>query len=366
MKTGSGYLGQLDGLRTLSVAAVAWSHWRRYWDSSPPLFPTAELGVETFFVISGFLITGILLSNRSEATRPLVLKHFYIRRFLRIFPLFYATLALALLLHASAMAETWYWHAAYLSNICFYLSGWCGDLGHFWSLAVEEQFYLVWPLLILTLPARYLRLAISLCIVVAPFYALAMNVAHPGFLGQVTASVLMPSCMSALGMGALLALASREPASVPALTRTLLGLGLIGMTLSLAYGSPDWLKPFSRLAEDCLLGWLVAAAANSIRGPLGWFLQCPPMRYLGKISYGLYIIHNFANHLVAQSISWLRMPPSMAHFCQLPAVRVLLLISTTIGLASLSWHLFESRINNLKRRFPYPVKPAVSLPVNPV
>src|SRR6267378_3887835 len=93
------YLRQLDGLRALSVAAVAWSHWRAYWNPKPSIFPGAEFGVETFFVISGFLITGILLDNRAETSKISILKQFCVRRFLRIFPLFYAAIVLGLLFH---------------------------------------------------------------------------------------------------------------------------------------------------------------------------------------------------------------------------------------------------------------------------
>src|SRR5882757_1220817 len=135
----SKYLCQLDGLRALSVAAVAWSHWRASW-LPKTYIPWGELGVATFFVISGFLITGILLDHRTDGSRPLVLRQFYARRFLRIFPLFYAALIVALLLRADGMSETWHWHASYLSNIYFYLLGWHGQMSHFWSLAVEEQF----------------------------------------------------------------------------------------------------------------------------------------------------------------------------------------------------------------------------------
>ncbi len=163
----SGYLRQLDGLRALSVAAVAWSHWRAYWFRESSV-PWAEFGVETFFVISGFLITGILLDNRSESSKPFVLRQFYARRFLRIFPLFYATLVIGFVLRADSLRQTLFWHAGYLSNIYFYLWGWCGQLSHFWSLAVEEQFYLFWPLLMIFLPKRFLLPAILAGIGFAP------------------------------------------------------------------------------------------------------------------------------------------------------------------------------------------------------
>jgi peptidoglycan/LPS O-acetylase OafA/YrhL len=350
------YLVQLDGLRALSVAAVAWSHWRAYWNPRPALFPGAELGVETFFVISGFLITGILLDNRSEILRSLVLKQFYARRFLRIFPLFYLAIVVALLLHANGLAESWYWHVSYLSNIYFYLWGWHGSLSHFWSLAVEEQFYLFWPLFILLIPGRFLTIGIVATVVAAPFYAMSMNAWHPGFLGVMKSGILMPSCMSSLGIGACLARLVRQSASPRRIMWWMLGLGLLGSIAWHCCGSPDWLQPFDRLAGDCVLGWLVYSAGVGFRGPLGWFLVCPPVNYLGRISYGLYIIHNFAKPLAENFILLVGHPKWLVDSFQIPFIRVLIFMLITIGLASLSWHLFEKPINNLKRHFPYPLK----------
>jgi peptidoglycan/LPS O-acetylase OafA/YrhL len=354
------YLRQLDGLRALSVAAVAWSHWRAYWFRESYM-PWAELGVETFFVISGFLITGILLDNRSEMSRPLVLKQFYARRFLRIFPLFYATLLIAFVLQAESMRQTWCWHAGYLSNIYFYIWGWHGQLSHFWSLAVEEQFYLFWPLLMIFLPGRFLLPAILAGIGIAPLFETAMDSLYSGHSAQVSASVLMPSCMDALGMGALLAYGVRNQFPMKRLALMLLLVGISGCALC-AFSAA--LKPIGRLAEDCVLGWLVYSAIEGFRGPFGRFLECPPMNYLGKISYGLYIIHNFAVSICVSLILRLGSPDWLVKLYNIPVLRILAFAGVTVGLASYSWHRFEKPINNLKRKFPYPSDGATPLPVS--
>jgi peptidoglycan/LPS O-acetylase OafA/YrhL len=348
------YRRQLDGLRALSVAAVAWSHWRTVWNPHPSIFPGAELGVETFFVISGFLITGILLDNRSEAARPSILRQFYIRRFLRIFPLFYLTILIGLLLQADSMGATWFWHVTYLCNIYFYLFGWHGFLSHFWSLAVEEQFYFFWPLLMVFLPARILPAAILLSMLAAPLYAMDMNAFHPGVPGGSTASILMPSCLGALGMGAFLAWALRNGMPMRTIKQWLLCLGLLGVGIWYGCGCLALFKPVNRLAEDCILGWLVFSAAAGFGGVPGWFLSCAPLNYLGKISYGLYIIHNFATPLCSNTISLLGKPAWLTALYGVPTLRVLMFIVVTVGLASLSWFVIEKPINNLKHRFPYP------------
>lgn len=350
------YMRQLDGLRALCVAAVAWSHWGAYFGFDGKTFSGAEFGVETFFVISGFLITGILLDNHSVALRSEVLKQFYIRRFLRIFPVFYVVFGVACLLDADSARLTWPWHVSYLSNILFYQHGWFGALSHFWSLAVEEQFYIFWPLFIFLVPTRYLFSTIGLLMLAAPVYALLTNVTHPDSV-RITASILMPSCMSALGMGALVAHLVREKSQPKEILQWLLVVGLLGIAAWFAAGSPIWLKPFERLAEDGVLGWLVFTVAGGIRGLVGSFLQSAPMRYLGRISYGIYIIHNFAKPLVDGAQALLKYPKWLMWFYGSAWSCIPLFIVITVGLASLSWHLYEKRLNDLKRFFPYPAKP---------
>jgi peptidoglycan/LPS O-acetylase OafA/YrhL len=149
-------MAQLDGLRAVAVGAVMLQH---FWLGAG-LFDFGAMGVRLFFVLSGFLITGILLKSRelldSGEQRPsFALGRFYIRRFLRIFPLYYAVLLAAWLLRLWGTRGEMGWHLAYLTNVDLFLRGrWWGDISHFWSLAVEEQFYLVWPLVILLAPRR--------------------------------------------------------------------------------------------------------------------------------------------------------------------------------------------------------------------
>src|SRR6187402_354046 len=165
------------------------------------------MGVRLCFVISGFLITGILLSWRNQPL-GLALKTFYRRRALRIFPLFYFVLAAAAVLNIGPVRDTLVWHVSYLSNFYFYLRGdWHGSVSHLWSLAVEEQFYLVWPWLLLCAPARWLRPAIVAMIAVAPVSRLLFP--HP------MDSVLPTSCLDSLGLGALLALGTGNPKGLP-------------------------------------------------------------------------------------------------------------------------------------------------------
>ena len=340
------------------MIAVAWSHWRDYWYPESAI-SYGELGVDTFFVISGFLITGILLDNRSETNPMQILRQFYARRVLRIFPLFYATLAVALLLDASTVRDTWYWHAMYLSNFLFYTHGWLGQTSHFWSLSVEEQFYLLWPLVMIFFPRRFLLPAILSGILFAPLYEMNLNFAHPGCFS----SILMPSCMGTLGIGALLAYGVRQNFNMKRLSLTLLLAGLSGCALWEVSGVPKTFWPLSQLAESCVLAYLVYSAANGFSGPLGWLLGHAPLNYLGKISYGLYIIHNFAKPLCVSFLVLCGNPLWMWKLYSVPTIAIAAYTVLTIGLASFSWYLLEKPINKLKRKFPYPADKEI-VPLN--
>src|SRR5262245_45608829 len=142
------HMPQLDSLRALAFFGVAVSHWLM---AEFPLATLGGTGVQLFFVLSGFLITGILLDYRraQESNTRLsagsVLRTFYARRFLRIFPLFYGVIAVAVVLNTGPIRELWPWHALYASNFLYAANHpTAGDpFTHFWSLAVEEQFYFV-------------------------------------------------------------------------------------------------------------------------------------------------------------------------------------------------------------------------------
>src|SRR6188474_573227 len=156
---------QLDGLRTLAVTAVAVSHWTP--DFLVGIVPWGT-GVQLFFVLSGFLITGILLRSRpTDHGVPLsnALRVFYARRFLRIFPLYYGVLVLCLLLGAGTIYQTWPWHFSYVTNFYYWRYGHGDEVSdpflHFWSLSVEEQFYLMWPLIVLVASPRTLLILLS-------------------------------------------------------------------------------------------------------------------------------------------------------------------------------------------------------------
>ena len=193
------YSPQLDGLRAVSVVAVAYSHWLPAWQFGLPL----GAGVHLFFVLSGFLITRILLALRDLPRRGQAVGRFYVRRALRLFPAFYLVLGLAWLADVPLVRETWAWHAAYLSNVRIASDArWMGHVSHFWSLAVEEQFYLLWPWLIVWSPRTWLGPILAMAVLSGPasrYIAATVGLAEPFW-------ALVPAgSADSLGVGALVA-----------------------------------------------------------------------------------------------------------------------------------------------------------------
>ena len=198
------YMPQLDALRALAVLAVMVHHFLPVDRYIPPDYITLGLlAVRLFFVLSGFLITGILLNYRNDAPGN-ALRRFYLRRVLRIFPIYYLTLFIALALQVRSIQQGAFWHLTYLSN---YVAGfhpeWMGPASHFWTLAVEEQFYFVWPFILLFVPRKHLAKTIVGTILVAVvFRAFILYFSN---ISIDAAGIFTFATLDSLGGGALLA-----------------------------------------------------------------------------------------------------------------------------------------------------------------
>jgi peptidoglycan/LPS O-acetylase OafA/YrhL len=299
--------------------------------------PLGSIGVRLFFVLSGFLITRILLDWRG---RPLgdALRTFYVRRSLRIFPLFYLVLLGAAVANLSPVRSSWEWHAGYLTNVYLFLRGdWHHSISHLWSLAVEEQFYLVWPCIVLLLPASRLPWLLVCLIVVAPISRLLIG-------GPMTA-VLPTSCLDSLGIGALLAIPATAERVIAA--GRMVGIPLLIGATAIRYAGWRGLGPEVLLDFSVALagGAAVGLAARGFTGLTGSLLSARPVVYIGTISYGLYLIHGFMpyalGHLVSGLVGW-------------PwPFRAALLTLATLATAALSWHVVEAPILGFKDRLSY-------------
>lgn len=358
--TRGGHRPQLDALRCFAVLGVLVTH---FWQPGP--YPgilqhvdLGFLGVRLFFVLSGFLITGILLDARDHAVRAglsqwQVLGRFYGRRVLRIFPLYYLIVLGGLLVGVPRAREAWPWLLTYTSNFYQALEQQSvGYYGHFWTLAVEEQFYLVWPWLVLFAPRRSLALIMIAAVAMAPVYRDVVF----GLLGTRGWDTLPFGSLDTLGVGALLAIAFRD-ASAPEelharLQRLVLPIGLgsyaLLNALALSDGGVRWLVALHEISYALICCWLIAGAYRGFCGLPGRLLEARPVVYLGRISYGIYAYHMQMPWLLQRVFAKL----GWAFPGHGPA-RLLLAGAVTVLVAMASWQLVERPINALKRHVPY-------------
>lgn len=345
------YKPQLDALRAIAALAVLVQHFSNQ-DFVPlrvfQLGYIGLLGVLLFFVLSGYLITGILLSSRASRFQT-ELKRFYIRRTLRIFPTYQLTLLILFVAGVPSVTRYIFWHALYVSNILFVLKPQvAAPIVHLWTLSVEEQFYLIWPLLILVVPYKHLfRLILWAIGIGIGWKALII-----GMVGDhVAGGMPVISCLDSLAVGALLAYVEQDEKFRLKRQNIISGL--------LAFGSAIMLIQVVMFITDSRIGfrlvtaylgpslvfvWFVGKAAVGFTGWFGAVLDWRPLCYLGKISYGVYLYHYFMPDVVQSIISVL----GFSQPGNLPVT--LLAFALTVLTAALSWHLVEKPISALKEK----------------
>ena len=385
-----GHIPVLDGIRGLAALLVIWTHIGTV--LQPPFTSTIDilvqkaaqsmwLGVDLFFVLSGFLITGILLDSRGS---PNYFRAFYIRRALRIFPLYYAFLAVVFLVLprlGAPMAEPetmrdqwWYW--TYLSNVRFALTDHMPySLGYLWSLAVEEQFYLFWPLVVLVLSRQALA---RLCIAIVVGLLVARPLLVEAGMTWIQAYALTPTRMDALALGGLIAATARAPGGLARLRRWAPSAGLVSAIivvgiatykplLGLMAGESALSVTRAELPYDLHLQMLRFTFNATMFGALLVIgLMAAPssamvrvfggrvMRMFGRYSYAIYMFHVPLYLLAAHyglageflpRVGGLQFPRALLFY-------MMLTIAST-AVAFVSWHLFEKHFLKLKSRFSY-------------
>ena len=359
---------ELDGVRGLAILMVLLFHFQGARPHLIPKFLTYPMiigwsGVDLFFVLSGFLITGILIDTRRA---PNYFSSFYARRVLRIFPLY--LLAILICFHvgfplarqlgydptAESALEPWYWLHA--SNWRSAFGPDVKALSHVWSLSIEEQFYLVWPLVVLLVrPKRMGGLCAGLVVLACALrcYA-ASRGAPPEALHRLT-----PFRVDALAFGGLVAVLVRQPALRAAIRRRLPALtafaaGLLVPLLIAGRGAAS--RPMTTLGYTAfafLYACLVFAAFDGSGSPGGLpaWLRRPSLRALGKYSYAMYMFHYPISVWVAALVAQRSRGASelVQAVLWLGAVAAGILLS--FGLALLSWNLVEKHFLSLKKYF---------------
>lgn len=372
-----GHIKELDALRALGLCLVLIDH---FWVDGLSylvfqLGNTGWIAMDSFFVMSGVLITGILLDSRDK---PGYYSKYYARRSLRIFPLYYLVLTLLWVIARFTNSGIFYhdivaywfspaWFTFYVGNIREAVVGFPKSLllGNYpafgyavlWSLQIEEQFYLLFPVLVASMRRDSLRRILIAAVCLSPILRLVAYHWLPG--NPYLQYVELPTHCDGLALGALIAIRFRSGPwniSKPLLTFwtvTLLGLALIG-SLRSTWGTHEqaWSTAWDRTAGysissagcACLVLWLIC-----FRGSRYTRWMCiAPLQYLGKISYGVYLLHPIALWALMELAK-----KNFIHFHKDDPLYFVGAVSMSLAFASISWHFFEKPLLELKKRFSY-------------
>ena len=359
------YYKSLDGMRAIAVLMVMCIHSR--------LMPIGWVGVQMFFVLSGFLITGILIT---QTNRPfgLFLRRFYWRRGLRIWPLYFLFLGLCAIAYAiwgipESWRSAWIWLVTFTHNLARMSPHFVDSdyFGHFWTLCIEEQFYLVWPFLVFFIPLKHFRRFVLAVIIAGPVLRYLTAIICASYFdspGEVQRAVhsLPTSHLDAFASGALLAVAPVEWVRklAPWAARIFFGVLLVTILAGLAQSvvlwrhhlPPHWLA----LGYDDLVYFrqsvwaytllnltsaaLIFCAINDTR--IARVIAFRPLVYVGAISFGVYVWHLplmriFTTHWAANEHSMAGLARFAVYFL------------TTLGVASLSYYGFERYFLRMKK-----------------
>lgn len=368
----SGRWNQLDALRAIAMAGIFSHHFAgESLGRKASMFGT--IGLYTFLSMSGFLTTVVLLRDRKTAEENglslrSVLGQFYLRRALRLFPVFYLVIILGIIFDVGPARQIWVWLVTHTVN--FYLASagtWKagGQFAHLWSLAAQEHFYILWAPLVLFTPRKYLKTSIFCLAILGPLYR--MWGAWHNF-NHVAIRTVSLSCLDSLGMGALMGVVVSEKRQWPVIIQWIrwlaVPLGVAGVSTLWVHGKGGkdvWLVPY--YLGCAILGcWAIAETVHGVPGLLGRILEWRWLGFIGKISYGLYIYHAFIPFFVgpvAKAIGFDFWAGGLMNF----AFSSL----TTLIIATFSWHFYESPIQQLKDRFrPAYVEPASTGKISPL
>jgi len=346
----SGRIRGFDGLRAIAFLLVFASHKINFQQADS----IGDVGVWLFFVLSGFLITRILARSRIDiesgaSTIRSGLANFYLKRTSRIFPPYYLLLGSAAALHLYLTIDNFrsterLTYFLFGTNILIATHGyWPGDFGHFWSLAVEEQFYLLFAPFVLFVPRKN---TIGVCVAIIAVSLMTKITMED--LGSSPLAIDVNSFVNfgLLAFGGIIGLT----ASVPPCSWLCSGtaqLFMLGFYLSLptAFGTyPVW--PVLGKASAILAGILLL---QIFTGQKTWFvavLESAPLRKIGRASYGAYLIHHFIHfETIGHALDHLGVEIDAT-----ASLKTLTELAMTLALAALSWRYFESPIISLAAR----------------
>lgn len=328
-------LPQLDGLRGVAVLFVVWHHFGLpipKWVDWGPIAPSI------FMVLSGYLITRSLLKMRGNVTCSGLLS-FHGRRITRLLPALYTMLALGWLTGLEEFRDNIFWHAGFLTNVHMAVTGeWAGFLSHLWSLALQEQFYLVWPLILL-LPARYLLPTLLVAYAgAAVFRAWCLDVGASDLLRW----FMLPGSLDAFAAGGLVAWAQTARGGAEIIPRNLrfpvaaisIACWVVSRHLRHLEGTGNPALALVETFETVLFGWVLIELLQHRKGIVSKAFSLAPLVAIGRISYGVYIWHMMVLHALRPYLA-------AAGLDQNVFLRCAILTVACVGVAALSWIALE-------------------------
>ena len=371
-KTKDLYFEQLNGIRFIAVFLVLLDHWLI------PINPFSflgHLGVVIFFVLSGFLITRILFQNADDCRKAqtgisVKVIRFIYRRSLRIFPIYFILLFIGFAFSLSNFQQFWYYLVFYLPNYYIMSKGtWLGIWDHLWSLAVEEQYYLIFPYFVLLLsPKKYpwlICMMLLMGIGTRLGFALLANTdvqEHNWMWWYVNPF----SALDCFGLGGFLAYVFHyQQAYFQEFRYLLLGLALSLIAyLTVLYlaslaefdHANFWSIVFERITAAIMAFFLIALSIRNQSWFLSPFLKLNWIAYLGQISYGLYLYHNLVMNYYHDkgNTIWYYLNSILPDFhleiVNFTILKFIICLVILILISSLSWNIIEKPINKYKNR----------------
>ena len=359
------YIKGFDTLRAFAVIFVVIGHWgmvlpddsvyKKYLNG---IIPTGQFGVTLFFVLSGFLITSILLQERNRnilegGKRSKILKSFFVRRTLRIFPIYYLTIFLLYLVNWVYVRQHIGYYLLYLGNILPYNENLPNPVIHTWSLAVEEQFYLFWPWLILFINEKFLKWVFIIAIIIGiTSKYVVIYLLHHKF------DMLVINAFDAFGLGGMYAYMRFNQVKALAFDRAFKIIFVVMLYIALQInpirGSPIAMIYLRTLQTVISLAFIMFVLNNKNLWIQKQILENRLLNFIGKMSYGLYLYHYVIDSYLEAFIKY-----ALSGYTNLPIffnTLAFLWILKAVFLFTLCWVSYtyiEMPILRLKSKFRY-------------
>ena len=353
----------LDALRAIAVLLVIRAHWGPNGFNNYPyltivvqkIIPSGSFAVDFFFVLSGFLITNILLKSKNNelaSHKFSILKVFIIRRCLRIFPVYYICLLCLFIINYPDIRHYIVYYATYTSNyLSFFQSSW-NRFSHTWTLSVEEQFYLIWPFVIIFSPDRFL-----LKVIIAFIVGGTLMTALTQYMYGPFSDVLTFNCFNAFAIGGLYSYAVVEKKTYPKVKKLLVLLLPVALILYIAMLFNIETLPIRLVNAIISINIIIYVVEERYGRVAAVIIDSKFLNSLGRISYGIYLFHYAIPYLYYDFLNLFGInSKSKSHlklFLYTPAIAELLHFISLILISYLSFYVIEKNILKLKSHFEY-------------